>query len=255
MSDDVVITRQVGRCLVVEINRPHVRNAISPEVARGLSQALTELERSAALQVGVITGVGANFSAGMDLGALQRGESSVLEEGGFAGIAERSVLKPLVAAVEGYALGGGFEIVLSCDLVVASDSAVFGLPEVRRGRVAAGGGLLKLGERIPLNRAMELALTGRRLTVAEAADLGLVNSVVESGGALTEALLLGERIAEVAPLAAAATKKIILGSRCKSVEEGFLWQKDIVRGVAASSDAAEGMAAFLEKREPAWVGE
>ncbi|MEE2058550.1 crotonase/enoyl-CoA hydratase family protein [Rhodococcus artemisiae] len=252
MSDEVLLERR-GRILIVTINRPDARNAVNLAVSRQLADAMDELDESSDLSVGILTGAGGNFSAGMDLKAFAAGEIVAIEGRGL-GFTERPPAKPLIAAVEGNALAGGTEIVLATDLVVAARDAKFGLPEVKRGLVAGGGGLLRLPDRIPYQKAVELALTGDTFTAEEGAGYGFVNVVAESGKALDEAVRLAERITENGPLAVAATKRIIAESRTWTDEEKWRKQIELLAPVFMSKDAAEGAKAFAEKRKPNWTG-
>jgi enoyl-CoA hydratase len=254
VSDDVLLTEERGRVLVLTLNRPQVRNAISLELAERIAAAMEQLDSRPDLGVGVITGAGGTFCAGMDLKGFARGEIPVVPGRGFAGLVERPPDKPLVAAVEGYALAGGFEIVLACDLVVASTQAVFGLPEVKRGLTAAAGGLFRLPRRIPYHRAMELVLTGRMWPATEAADAGLVNRLTDPGGTVEGARALAEEIAASAPLALAASKRVLIESADWPLDEAFHRQHAHVDPVRRSADAQEGARAFAEKRTPHWTG-
>jgi enoyl-CoA hydratase len=251
MEPDVKVA-VVDRVMVLTLNRPAVRNAVTRSVAEAIAAALDELDASDALFVGVVTGADGTFSAGRDLKATLHGDDPSVERRGFAGITEYGSRKPLIAAVEGYALGGGLEIALSCDLVVAATSAKLGLPEVQRGRIAGAGGLIRLPQRVPYHIAMEIALTGEPLTADRAAQLGLVNRVVEDGAALDAALELARRIAANAPLAVTATKRVIQESRDWPTAEAFERQRPISEVVRASADAQEGTRAFAEKRRPVW---
>ena len=253
MSDELIVERR-GRVLLLVLNRPHARNAISLPLAEQIAAALDELDADKSLGVGVITGAGGTFCAGMDLKGFARGERPVVPGRGFAGLVERPPAKPLVAAVEGYALAGGFEIVLACDLVVASRTAVFGLPEVKRGLTAAAGGLFRLPRRIPYHLAMELILTGRHWPATEAASAGLVNRLVDEGTAVEEAMALATEIAANAPLAVAASKRVVVESAGWPLDEAFERQHEIVDPVRRSNDAKEGARAFAEKRAPVWTG-
>ncbi|WP_293783991.1 crotonase/enoyl-CoA hydratase family protein [uncultured Aeromicrobium sp.] len=243
-----------GRVLVLTMDRPQARNAMSMTMAHQIAEALEEFDRRADLSVAVITGGGGTFCAGMDLKGFARGERPVVEGRGFAGIVKRPPVKPIIAAVEGYALAGGFEIVLSCDLVVASREATFGLPEVKRGLTAAAGGLLRLQHRVPYHLAMELVLTGRMWPATEAHEAGLVSRLADAGGALDAALELAEQIAENAPLALAASKRVLVESVDWPLAEKFDRQEAIVNPVRESEDAKEGARAFVEKRAPQWSG-
>jgi enoyl-CoA hydratase/carnithine racemase len=237
------------------LNRPDRRNAIDLETARLLSAALDELDASDELRVAVLTGGATMFSAGMDLKAYAAtGQRPVDERRGGFGIVGRPPRKPIIAAVEGPALGGGFEIALACDLIVAGQGAVFGLPEVRRGLVASGGGMLRLPRRIPRNLATEVVLTGRSLTAARCAELGLVNRVVADGEALAGARALAAEIAVNAPLAVSASKTVMAESALWPEDDQFALQETVIAPVRASADAREGARAFAEKRAPRWQG-
>jgi enoyl-CoA hydratase len=253
MADEVLV-ECADRIAVITINRPQARNAINRAVAAGMAEALDELDRRDDLTVGIITGAGGTFSAGMDLKAFLTGESSIIEGRGFAGITEAPPAKPLIAAVEGWALAGGCEIALACDLIVAARDARFGIPEVKRGLVAAAGGLVRLPRRIPAGIAMELALTGDPLPAADAHRLGLVNTLTEPGGALDGARALAARIAANGPLAVAASKQIIARQHDWDLTDAWRMQEHITRPVFTSEDAREGARAFAEKRAPTWTG-
>jgi len=203
----------------------------------------------------VLTGAGGNFSAGMDLKGFLAGDAPVAGDRGFGGITERPPAKPVIAAVEGYALAGGFELVLACDLIVASEAARFGLPEVRRGLVAGAGGLLRLPRRIPYHLAMEIALTGEHFPAQRLQATGLVNQVVPAGEALAGAMALAQRVVPGAPLALAATKAVITRAADWDSGEAFARQAEIINPVFTSADAREGAAAFAQKRPPAWRGQ
>jgi enoyl-CoA hydratase len=239
-----------GDVLVVTIARPEARNAVNLAVAEGIAAALDRLDAEDDLRAGVLTGDGGTFCAGMDLKAFVAGERSHVEGRGFAGIVQGPPRKPLIAAVEGWALAGGFEVALACDLIVAARDARFGIPEVKRGLVAAGGALLRLPRRIPYHLAMELALTGDPISAERAADLGIVSRLTEPGEALAAALELARTIAANGPLAVDATKRLLVA------DEGDAWERqaEIVAPVFASEDAREGSVAFAEKRPPVWRG-
>jgi enoyl-CoA hydratase/carnithine racemase len=239
-----------GDVLVVTIDRPEARNAVNLAVAEGIAATLERLDRDSALRVGVLTGAGGTFCAGMDLKAFVAGERPHVEGRGFAGIVERPPRKPLIAAVEGWALAGGFEIALSCDLIVAARDARFGIPEVKRGLVAAGGALIRLPRRIPYHVAMELALIGDPIGADRAYELGIVSRLTEPGGALAAAAELAATIAANGPLAVDATKRLL------AADEAAAWQRqaEIAGPVFASDDAREGASAFAEKRAPVWRG-
>ncbi|MFW3168632.1 crotonase/enoyl-CoA hydratase family protein [Geodermatophilus sp. CPCC 206100] len=253
MTDEVLVERREG-VQVITINRPQARNALTRAVADAVAAAVDELDASDELAVGVLTGAGGTFSAGMDLKAFLRGETPAIEGRGLCGITQTPPRKPLIGAVEGWALAGGFELLLACDLVVAAETARFGVPEVRRSLVAAGGGALLLPRRVPPNVAMEMLLTGDPLPAARAAEVGLVNRLTPEGGALDGALELAARIAGNGPLALAATKAIARGAADWTAAEGWARQAELVGPVFASEDAREGATAFAEKRTPVWRG-
>lgn len=255
MNDQpAVLTERRERVLVITINRPDQRNAVNGAVAAGIAAALDELDNDAQLSLGVLTGAGKGFSAGMDLKAFVAGESPYAGDRGFAGITQRASVKPLIAAIEGFAIAGGLEIALSCDLIVASRGARLGIPEVKRSLVAAGGGLLRLPRVLPRSVAMELALTGDPIDAERGYELGLVNRLAEPAGALAEALELAGTIAGNGPLALAATKRVLTESLDWPDAEFFERQGAITGPVMASEDAREGAAAFAEKRPPVWQG-
>jgi enoyl-CoA hydratase len=253
MADEVLV-EYADRIAVITINRPQARNAVNHAVSAGVAQAIEELDRRDDLTVGIITGAGGTFSSGMDLKAFVAGENVSVEGKGFAGLTQAPPRKPLIAAVEGWALAGGCEVALACDLIVAADDAKFGIPEVQRGLVAAGGGLVRLPRRIPAGVAMELALTGDPLPAADAYRLGLVNKLVPPGSALAGALELAERIAANGPLAVAATKQIVTQQFDWQLAEIWEKQEPIMRPAFSSQDAREGALAFAEKRPPVWQG-
>jgi enoyl-CoA hydratase len=240
---------------IITINRPEARNAVNEAVARGMAAAIDEFDSRRDITSLIITGAGGTFCAGMDLKGFLAGENSMAGGRGFGGITHRPPAKPVIAAVEGYALAGGFEIVLSCDLVVASEEAMFGLPEVSRGLVAGAGGLFRLPRRIPYHLAMEIALTGARVPAQRLDAAGLVNRLVPAGEALAQARALAAELGRNAPLSLAATKRIVAESADWPVSESFDRQDNIVRPVFTSADAMEGAAAFAEKRAPVWRGE
>jgi enoyl-CoA hydratase len=250
---DAVLQERHGRILVVTINRPEARNAVNLAVSQGLADAMDALDADPALSVAVLTGAGGNFCAGMDLKAFAAGERVDLPGRGL-GFTQRPPRKPVIAAVEGYALAGGTELVLATDLVVASTTAKFGIPEVKRGLVAAGGGLLRLPRRIPYQKALELALTGESFTAEQGVAWGFVNTLSEPGRALAEAIELAGRITANGPLAVAVTKEIV--TRSAGWTEAEMWQKqlELIMPVFASNDAKEGAVAFAQKRAPNWTG-
>jgi enoyl-CoA hydratase len=253
MSDEVLTEERDG-VLIVSLNRPQARNAVNDALATAVGEAMERLDESPELRVGVITGTGGTFCAGMDLKAFVRGEHPIVEGRGFAGLVERPPAKPLIAAVEGYALAGGFEIVLACDLIVAAEGASFGIPEVKRSLVAAGGGLLRLPRRIPYHQAMELALLGNHVPAPRMAEFGLVNRLVPNGQALDAALQLAAEIAANGPLSLIASKRIVVESKDWTEDQAWARQDEIARPVATSADAVEGATAFAEKRPPVWQG-
>jgi enoyl-CoA hydratase len=256
MADSSVVDIEVSDGVaVITINRPEARNAVNGAVARGIAAAVDELDARGDVRVLVLTGAGGTFSAGMDLKGFLTGDAPTVPGRGFGGIVEQPPAKPLIAAVEGYALAGGFELVLSCDLVVASEEAKFGLPEVRRGLVAGAGGLLRLPRRIPYHLAMEIALTGEHFTAARLREAGLVNVVVPAGQAVEHARALAAKVALGAPLALAASKRIIIESADWDSGSAFARQGEIIGPVFGSKDAVEGATAFAEKRQPSWRGE
>jgi len=255
MNDEpAVLTERRDGVLLITLNRPDARNAVNGALAQGLAAALDELDADDALSVGVLTGAGKGFSSGMDLKAFVAGESPYAGDRGFAGITQRAAEKPLIAAIEGFAVAGGFEVALSCDLIVAARGARLGVPEVKRGLVAAGGALLRLPQRIPYHLAMELALTGDPVDAERAHELGIVNRLAEPGGAVEAALELADAIVKNGPLALRASKRIVLESRDWPQADWWQKQGEIAGPVMASEDAREGAVAFAEKRDPIWRG-
>jgi enoyl-CoA hydratase len=252
--DDVVLVERRGAVQVVTINRPQARNALDAAVARGVAAAVDELDATDELRAGVLTGAGGFFSAGMDLKAFLRGETPAIEGRGLCGITRTPPRKPLIAAVEGGALAGGFELVLACDLVVAARGARFGVPEVKRSLVAAGGAALLLPQRVPRAVAVELLLTGEPMDAERAAAVGLVNRVVDEGTALDAAVELAGVIAANGPLAVAATKEIVQSVPAWGPQEMWARQDQVIAPVFASDDAREGSVAFAERRPPVWRG-
>ena len=252
MSDEVLV-EYAGPTVIITINRPEAKNAINRAVTDGVAAAIEELEARADLTVGILTGADGTFSAGMDLRAFLAGED-LDHPRGLAGITRQPPRKPLIAAVEGWALAGGCDVALAADLIVAANDAKFGIPEVKRSLVAGGGGLLRLPRRIPSAIAMEIALTGDPLTAEQAFRYGLVNELTQPGEALAGAKALAHRIAANGPLAVAATKEILSHALDWTIEEGFEKQNPIMMPVFASEDAREGATAFTEKRAPVWKG-
>ncbi len=252
-SSSVILERD-GAVLTIIINRPAVRNAINRETSEAIAVAMDLLDSDPNLSIGILTGAGEHFCSGMDLKAFLKGERVELEGRGLAGIAERPPIKPLIAAVEGYALAGGCEIALACDLIVAANNAQFGIPEVKRGLIAGSGGLMRLPQRIPPQIALEYALTGRPMPAKEAAHWGLVNRLTEPGGALAEARSLALEISQNGPLAVRMTKHIMSQSAEWPADQKWPKQNEILEQVIASNDAREGALAFSEKRVPRWTG-
>ena len=245
----------VDRIQVMTINRPQARNAVNLETAQAIADALDILDTSDQVDLGILTGAAQTFCSGMDLKAFaQTGQRPYVGDRGFAGLCERPPEKPLIAAVEGYALAGGCELALACDLIVASRSARFGVPEVKRGLVPGSGGMLRLPSRIPYHIAMEAVLTGDMLDAERMHQYGLVNRLAEPGSALRVALDLGRTIAANGPLAVRAAKRIIVESRNWRPADMFDLQRPRIAHVFASEDAREGATAFAEKRKPVWKG-
>jgi len=251
-SQPAVLTERRDGVFVITINRPEVRNAVNAAVAEGIAHALDELDADDALQVGILTGAGGFFCAGMDLGAFVKGESPWFGDRGFAGIAQRGAKKPLIAAIEGFAVAGGFEVALGCDLIVAASGAKMGIPEVKRSLVAAGGALLHLPKRMPYHAVMELALTGDPWPAERFHELGVVNRLAEPGSAVEVATKLAGAIVKNGPLALAASKEIVQKQFDWTSENAWQEQLAISGHVFASDDAKEGASAFKEKRDPVW---
>ena len=250
---EVLVEYEEG-LVIITINRPEAKNAVNRAVSYGVCAAVDELDRRDDLRVGILTGAGGTFCSGMDLKAFLRGEVTRVEGRGILGIAMTPPKKPLIAAVEGYALAGGFEAMLACDLTVAARDAKFGIPEVKRGLAAAAGGLMRLPRVIPQRIAMELALTGDMISAERAAQFGLINILTEPGQALAEAKKLAARIIANAPLSVAASKRVISEQRDWPIAEMFARQQEITAPILASEDAREGAAAFAQKRKPDWKG-
>lgn len=254
-DDSVVLTEVKGRVLVITLNRPDARNSINRQAAEAIGGALDRLDSDPDLAVGVLTGAGRGFSAGMDLKAFAGGEFPIAGDRGFAGIAQRAATKPLIAAVEGFALAGGLEIALACDVIVASREARLGIPEVGVGLFAGAGALLRLPRRVGVGQAMLLALTGQPVNGVEGHRIGLVDRLTEPGEAMSEAMSLAEVIGKNAPLALAASKEVIVGGFTRPDEDFWAWQNDtFFARVFTSKDALEGARAFAEKRPPNWQG-
>ena len=256
---DPLLTERRGHVLLITLNRPKARNAINGELGKAIGRALTQLNSDPSLRVGVITGTGTAFCAGQDLKALADGEPMTPldhPEWGFGGFAQHQVDKPLIAAVNGAAVGGGMELALYCDLILTNEDAVFGLPEVTRGLFAAAGGLQRSAQQLPEKIAMQMALTGKPITAKEAAHFGLVNEIVPAAQLLEAALELAGVIAANAPLSVTASKRLIQ----RTVQQGSLeaapWKlnENEMRHIFNSEDAREGARAFAEKRVPVWQG-
>ena len=247
-----LIERQ-GPVLVLTHNRPHARNAMTLQIACALAAALDEFDSDPALAVAILTGAGGHFCAGMDLRAFLDGDAPEVPGRGFGGLTQAPPAKPLIAAVEGYALAGGCELVLACDLVVAARDATFGLPEVGLGLIAGSGGLLRLPHRIPRAVATELALTGDRFGADDAHRWGLVNRLVDPGTAREAAVELAGRVARNAPLALAATKRLLAATDLPA-HEAWTRQQTELDAIKATDDAREGAQAFGERRTPRWTG-
>jgi enoyl-CoA hydratase len=253
MSDEV-LTDADGGVLLITLNRPEARNAVNAAVARGVAEALDRLDADDDLQVGILTGAGKGFCSGMDLKAFVAGERPHVEGRGFAGLVQRGPRKPLIAAIEGFAVAGGFEIALGCDLIVAARGARLGIPEAKRGLIAAGGALIRLPKRIPYHLAMELALTGDPIDAERAHAIGLVNRLAEPGEALAVARELAAAVAANGPLAIAASKQVLSAAVDWTEEEAWQGQGELAEKVFDSEDAREGATAFAEKRAPEWKG-
>lgn len=253
MSEELT-TRDEDGVLVITMNRPEARNAMNKAVAEGIAAALDRLDAEPALRVAVLTGAGGTFCSGMDLKGFLRGESPVVEGRGFGGLVLKPPVKPLIAAVDGYALAGGLELMIACDLVVANASAKFGIPEAKRGLAAGAGGLMRLPDQIPYRVAMELALTGNFIDAERALTLGLINRISE-GPAIEGAMALAREITENGPAAVRVSKQIISESRGWPQSERWEKQDALLPQVFKSPDAREGAAAFAEKRKPNWTGQ
>lgn len=253
MSDSEVFTAVEDGVLIVTINRPEAKNAMNKAAAEGIAAAMDRLEAESDLRVAILTGAGGTFCSGMDLKGFLRGERPIVKDRGFGGLAQWTPKKPVIAAVDGYALAGGMELALSCDLIVANSGAKFGIPEVKRGLAAGAGGLIKLPRQIPPRVAMELALTGDFIDAARAYELGFINRVVD-GPSVEGAKELARRIADNGPLAVAASKAVVRDSFSWTDEEMWDKQQGYIAGVFTSKDAREGATAFAEKRKPNWTG-
>ena len=254
VSTELVLTEHHDGVLTITINRPAQRNAVNRDVAVAVAAALDVLDSDSSLSVGVLTGAGGTFSAGMDLKAFANGQTPILPGRGFGGVTQAVVRKPLIAAVEGWALGGGFEMALGCDLIVAAEDAKFGLPEVKRGLIAGEGGVIRLPRRIPYHVALKVLLTGEPLSAVDAKQYGLVSKLTTAGAALQAAHGLARRIAANAPLALARVKEVLRETQGLNDTEAFARQAENAHGLLDSEDAHEGALAFAEKRAPVWRG-
>jgi len=254
MTQQLVLMERRGSTALLTLNRPDARNAISPEVSQTMAGLLDDIEADPALRVVVLTGSGEVFSAGADLKVVAQGRGMEIArgKGGFAGIATRNFPKPVIAAVNGPALAGGFEIVLSCDLVVAAETAQFGIPEAKRGLMAAAGGLIRLPKRVSLAIALELAMTGDPIGADRALDLGLVNRVVPREQVVDEACALADRIGENSPIAVRLSRQLVREAAELSEADGWKRTNELAVEIFASGDAVEGATAFAEKRKPVW---
>ena len=254
MSEAAVLTEISDGVMTITINRPNAKNAVYKDVAEGIAAALDALDADDNTHVVILTGAGGTFCSGMDLKAFVTGETPYVAGRGFAGMVEKSTDKPMIAAVEGYALAGGCELAITCDLIVAADNSMFGIPEVKRGLAAAAGGLVRLPRQIPSRVAMEMALTGDFMSAERAMSVGLINQIAPAGEALAQAKALAAKIAENGPLAVKRSKQVIKESIDWSQDEMFANQQEITSAVFSSEDAIEGATAFAEKRKPNWKG-
>ncbi|MBV0896144.1 crotonase/enoyl-CoA hydratase family protein [Microbacterium sp. NC79] len=252
MTEEVLVERE-GRVMTITMNRPEARNALTKSMSERMAAALDELDADPTLSVAVLTGSGGAFCAGMDLKGFLRGERPSIPGRGLGGMTQTPPKKPIIAAVEGWALAGGCELVLACDLIVAARTARFGLPEVKRGLAAAAGGLFRLADRIPRQVALEVILTGDPIAAERAYEVGLVNRLAEEGGALAAAHELAAAIAANGPLAVQASKDVFTQAPNWPAQHRFVLQRPLIDHVFESNDAKEGASAFAEKREPVWT--
>jgi enoyl-CoA hydratase len=254
MSEETpVLTELRGSVLIITMNRPEARNAANLALAKGVAAALDRLDADDAVGVGIIAGAGGTFCSGMDLKGFLKGERPSIPGRGFAGLTEAPPKKPLIAAVDGFALAGGMEIALACDMIVANRNAKFGIPEVKRGLAAAAGGLIRMPRQMPFRVAMEFALTGEFFGAERAYELGIINRVTD-GPAVEAALELAAAIVANGPLAVKVSKQVIVESRSWPEDQMWKKQQELVAPVFTSQDAREGAAAFAEKRAPNWTG-
>lgn len=253
MEDELFVSRDNG-IMTLTMNRPQARNAMNANMAQLIATALDELDASDDLHVGILAGGGGTFCSGMDLKGFLKGELPTVKGRGFGGITECGPVKPLIAAVEGYALAGGFELAIACDLIVAARTAQFGIPEVKRGLVAAAGGLIKAPDQIAPRLAMELALTGEPIDAARAYEIGLINRLADEGQAIDGAQTLAAKIVVNGPLAVRTSKQVMQDYARWS--HGTRWHEQAkqTQSVFESDDAREGALAFAEKRPPKWTG-
>ncbi len=250
----VLARERRDRVEVLRLDRPESRNAMNPELSLAIEQALDDVETDPEVWAVVLTGTGPVFCAGADLKVIASGGGAEIEtaRGGFGGFVQRDFPKPVIAAVNGHALAGGFELVLACDLVVAADDATFGLPEVKRGLLASAGGPIRLAKRVPLATALEIVMTGDPITAAHAQALGLVNRVVPADRVVDEALALAARIAEASPAAVRGVRRLVRDSVDLAEADAWALNRTIMGEVFAAGDAIEGATAFVEKRSPTW---
>jgi enoyl-CoA hydratase len=254
VSTELVLVERQDGVLTITINRPAQKNAVNRDVAVQMASALDLLDSDSSLSVGVLTGAGGTFSAGMDLKAFASGQTPILPGRGFGGLTQAVVRKPLIAAVEGWALGGGFEMVLACDVIVAAQDAKFGLPEVKRGLIAGEGGVIRLPRRIPYHAALTVLLTGEPISAVDAKQYGLVSELTASGAALQGAQEVAQRIAGNAPLALAKVKQVLRETQGLNDADAFARQAEDASSLLTTEDAHEGALAFAEKRAPVWRG-
>lgn len=251
---DAVLTEITDGVMTITLNRPEAKNAVNLAVAEGIAAAMDVLDGTDDVRVGILTGANQTFCSGMDLKAFVSGEVPFVAGRGFGGLVEAPPKKPLIAAVEGYALAGGFELALCCDLVIAASNVRFGIPEVKRGLAAAAGGLMRLPRQLPYRLAMELALTGEFLEAERALSLGLINRLTEAGAALDTAHQLAQAIAANGPLAVRQSKQVVVQSQDWQTGDMFAKQQELLGAIFTSEDAIEGSRAFAEKRAPNWKG-